>query len=140
MSEEIEKYPPNFIRNIIEKDVQAGKIINIKNAGAYKFYASPGDDANRFVVRFSNNETPSPFVNDNNSSMAVYQSGKKIVIASEEMMTGTVTVYDLLGQEVMSERIANTTNHQLDVVSQKGYYIVTVKTNTGVKNQKLYIR
>ncbi|MCB1645263.1 MAG: glutamine--tRNA ligase/YqeY domain fusion protein [Pseudomonadales bacterium] len=25
MSEEIEKYPPNFIRNIIEKDVQAGK-------------------------------------------------------------------------------------------------------------------
>jgi len=122
------------------EDLKDNKIISLNPQVPYKFFAGPADNDNRFVLHFSNGETPSPFIENNNDLIAVYQSKGKIIVASAQEITGIVKVFDFLGREILSQTMAGVTLLKINQIKERGYYVVSINTTAGIFNHKLLIK
>ncbi|MCF8369598.1 MAG: T9SS type A sorting domain-containing protein [Bacteroidales bacterium] len=120
------------------EDLKENKVINIKANSNYKFYASPQDNSERFLLHFSNNE--SHFISEGGGSdnIIVYTRDKNIIIQNDEMGIHKVNVYNILGQEIYSGKLTNT---YLEVeVAEKGNYIVKIFNNKRITSKKVFVR
>ncbi len=123
------------------EDLQLGKISQITNDFTYSFKASAGDDENRFLIHFSDVETP-PISGEASmlADVSIYSYDKTIYLFAKENITGTINVYDLTGKVVLQKEINESTSGMVKDNSLKGFYIVTLVTNNGVETQKVYIK
>jgi hypothetical protein len=123
------------------EDLQLGTISEITNDFVYNFKASADDAENRFLLHFSDVETP-PVSGGTSmlTNVSIYSYDKTIYLFSNENVSGIVRVYDLTGKIVMQKEINETTSGLIKDSSLKGFYIVTLTTNDGVEAQKVYIK
>ena len=123
------------------EDRQENTITEIVPGFAYKFFSSPEDDAARFLIHFSNNETP-PF--ENNSSdltgISVHSYDKAIYINSTEKISGRIKIVDLLGRTVFNNNFNNAVFNKIDMKGRKGYFIVSIITEDEIGTEKVIIQ
>jgi hypothetical protein len=122
------------------QDLKTNIVINIKSSNTYKFYAETGDDPDRFLLHFTNMET-SPFASATTASdVSIYTGKDKIIFTSNEQFTGSITVYDMLGQQLMTEKVYEEVHFEMTTGQMKGYYIVSLISENRVFNQKVFIK
>lgn len=119
---------------ILLLDKKLNQTIDLRVQPSYVFTANIDDDAERFMLLFSNVLS----VNDLGGSNArIYSYGKNIFIESSK--PGSVVVYDMVGKELMNTNLSDNNFTKLNANFANGYYIVSVKSSEGVSTKKVYL-
>lgn len=124
--------------NILLEDLKMGTTQDLRLYGSYTFMYDTLDDANRFVLHFSN---PSFGVDDLKKikQVEIYSFGNAIYVKSEGKDPETIYVYDLARRLLFSGELLKQALNRLTPNVAEGYYFVRVVTREGVNNQRVYI-
>lgn len=103
----------------------------------YSFTATGKEECCRFLLHFSRPDG----VNQNaNNLIKIHVNEKTIFITCMAgLQGGLVTVSNLLGQEILSRRLADQVSNKVRVNVPQGYYIVKVSSENSVKTAKAFI-
>jgi hypothetical protein len=125
------------IEGLTLEDRKLGYSQDILQNAVYSFTAEGNEDAGRFFLHFKGKiGDGSP----DKSAVNIYSSGKTIYITCAAGFINTwVTVYNLLGQEILTHELANQTADKISLNATNSYYIVKVKNDSMVKTVKVYI-
>ena len=104
----------------------------------YTFTATAGDDDARFSLYFTDVLYG---INNLDNTFKVYSYDNSIYIQNNDLKstTGNVLVYDMIGKEMMQVKLGNDAITRINTNLNTGFYIVSVTTDKGVYNQKVYI-
>ena len=134
---EISSFAPNT--GIILKDLKTNTSVDLRTNPSYSFSANIGDDPVRFGLYFTDVLYGINPLNDN--TFKVYSNDNSIYIQNNDLKntSGTVLVYDMIGKQILQENLNSGAITKINTNLNKGFYIVSVKTNNGAFNQKVYI-
>ena len=120
------------------KDNKTNVTVDLKVNPVYTFTATAGDDDARFSLLFSD---VLGINNLDNNAFKVYSFDNSIYIQNNDLKsaTGTVWVYDMIGKQMIQEKLSSDAITRINTNLNTGFYIVSVKTDKGVYNQKVYI-
>jgi hypothetical protein len=124
---------------ILLKDNKTNATIDLKANPVYTFTATAGDDNARFSFYFS--DVLYGVNNLDKISYLVYSYDKSIYIQNNDLnnATGTVVLYDMVGKQILQEKLNSDAVTRINTNLNTGFYIVSVTTGKGVYNQKVYI-
>jgi hypothetical protein len=130
----VSSFSPNA--EIVLTDKQENITQDLRVNPVYNFTAKVDDDANRFMLFFSNLLA----VNNVNESISkVWAVGSDIFVQMKDQSNnGSVMVYDMTGKKVMEKNL-NGIMTQLNTNLVNGIYVVSIVTNKGSYNQKVFI-
>ena len=134
---DLNSFPTNTTVQIIDKKLNLTQ--DLRSNNVYSFASIAGDNPYRFDILFA--DVPNGINKPTNTSIKVFSSGSIIYIVSDtiEAADGIVTVYDMIGKQLISKSLQKNTTTQINTNLDAGYYVVSVKTNKTVVNQKIYI-
>jgi hypothetical protein len=120
------------------KDNKTNTTVDLKVNPVYTFTATAGDDDARFSIYFSDVLGLNKL---DDGSFKVYSYDNSIYIQNNDQKSsvGTVLVYDMIGKQMMQEKLSSDAITRINTNLNTGFYIVSVKTDKGVYNQKVYI-
>jgi hypothetical protein len=114
------------------EDISTGIITDL-NTNTYTFTYIPGIES-RFVLHFG-----ALGVDDVAGDLFnIYSFNKDVYVAVPAHTSGTITVYDMMGQEVTSTSINNTVN--VITLDKSAYYIIKVLSNENMETKKVFIK
>jgi len=120
------------------EDLKTNTSQNMVMNPVYTFNTSGIEDAGRFLLHFT-----SPIgINDQKeaSPVKIFASQKTIfVTSSSDLQNATLSVYNLIGQEVLSKPLNNQPVNQVILNAPNGYYIVKVMSQGVVRTAKVNI-
>ena len=123
---------------LILEDLKMNTSQNLSLNPVYYFHASGNEDAGRFLLHFT-----SPIgINDQIESnpIRIFASRKTICISGNtELQNAEVNVYNLLGQEILTQKLSKQSLNQVTLNAPDGYYIIKVLTKSEVKTAKVNI-
>ena len=120
------------------EDKLSGDFIDLRENPIYTFYTEEGLNEDRFVLHFTVDALDiEEYGLDSNIN--IYASDKTIYINYQMNNQGNVTIYDILGKEIITEDLNTKQLNKLTVNNGKGYYIVKVVSGNSVKTGKVYI-
>jgi hypothetical protein len=124
---------------ILLKDNKTNTTVDLKVNPVYTFTATAGDDDARFSLYFSN--VLYGIEKLNNNAFTVYSYDNSIYIQNNDPKSsgGTIMVYDMIGKQMMQQNLNSDAITKINTNLNKGFYIVSIKTDNGVYNQKVYI-
>lgn len=120
------------------EDTKTGTIQKLNDNPAYSFTAVTGDNANRFLLHFS--DATSVENPENTSGFTVYNDNGIVNVISMKAVTGQVKVYDMAGRTVATAALVPNQATRIDMHGQSGVYVVSVIHNKGTSNSKLVIK
>jgi len=126
--------------SVLLVDKKVNKTQDMKANPVYAFTSATGNDLNRFDILFT--DVLNGVVNNlTNDGLKVYSSENSIFIVSDKIqdVNGTVTVYDMIGRQLVRQSLQGDLITRLNTNLEKGYYVVSVRTDKAVVNQKVYI-
>jgi len=119
-------------------DLKANQTINLSEVNQYSFVSVAGDNPDRFLLKFS------PVgINDviNNTSVNIFAYGNTLYLNSSEYLGNTtVSVFDMLGREILQEQITLDGQSAINISGYSGAYIVRAVTDREVVSKKVYFR
>jgi|GEM_PF-1458710 len=125
-------------QSAILEDLKAGIQQKLNDNPIYSFTSATGDDANRFILKFSgafgiNEPSANPF--------SIYSNNGIIYVNNSENQTlkGTVTVYSVTGQAITTRSLTGDRLQKFSFNGKPGCYIVKVTTDKGVYSQKIIL-
>lgn len=116
------------------EDVVTGEFQNLRANPSYTFSYSAGEEPHRFNLHFA-----SPYGIGENGlpGISVYSFDSDVYVSVPEI-SGYVHIYNIMGQEVVNERIiSNLSKYTLET---EGYYMVTVVDGEQISTTKVYIK
>lgn len=120
------------VGSVILEDKQAGKKVDLKKEQSYTFLSSPSDKADRFVFHFSGFITGIEDVQVKELS-AHYGSGIITIQGIGRADVGNnLSIYNVQGQLLYRQRVANEGTCTINKSLDKGIYIVRIDGNTTV--------
>ena len=125
--------------DIILEDLKENTFTNLVESNSYSFTASPLDEPLRFLLHF-NGELAVPENLTGTTPIKVYSYEQQVYITSENNMSGLVCIYDLPGKKIISERLNNQMIKKINLAGYSGYLIVSVTTDQGITNQKVFLK
>ena len=119
------------------EDTKTGTFTNLMQQAVYTFTASPADNANRFKVHFGVNG-----INENtNGNISIYSNSNVIYVNNNSNeVVKEIVVMNVLGQEILNKKAANTTVNTITMDVASAYYVVKVVTENKVYTEKVYVR
>jgi len=138
----LELNPGNMIPGLVIflRDAKTNIVQNLSEIPVYSFSSTEGDDPNRFQLVFNN---PYGVVNPvKEKVIGIFSMNGSIYISinSNKVIRGDVFVYNLMGQEIMHNKL---TGEKLIIMHPKttvcGYYVVKVITNEKVFSGKVFL-
>ena len=126
-------------QNIYLEDQLLNVIHNLKTS-PYPFNTNIGANDNRFVLRFTNSGSM-PETNELANSVMVTTPNNNINIKSFNEKIDTVSVFDLLGREIVSkENVMNTEIKINSITAKKQVLVVKIKLKNGdIVNKKVIL-
>jgi hypothetical protein len=126
--------PFNF-ETVMLEDRMTSYIQNMKAFSNYSFYSSKSDAANRFVLYFG------PVGNnvDFGFPAKIYTDGYYLII--DLTLVGnqtTVLVYDIMGRQLLHQKLEGETIHKLNVNAVSQILVVSLRNVAGNLNQKVF--
>jgi hypothetical protein len=125
--------------NLYLEDVKEGTFTKLDDNMIYTFTAGPNDDPMRFLLHL-NGQLAVPENIQGLSDVKVYSFAQDVYVVSENGLNGTTVIYDLLGREILREKLNGEIMKKFDLTGHNGYMIVRVTTEKGSLNQKVYLR
>jgi len=111
---------------------------DLRENAEYAFTSTITDDPDRFVIHFAN-----PLGVDDpaglQENLRIYSWQNRVIVTAPSGFYGTVEVYDLPGKMTASSKISGGKN-TITINASKGYYIVKVVGNNGIKTKKVFIQ
>ena len=103
----------------------------------YNFTATGNEDAGRFLLHFAG---AIGIDSKDNSPINIFSNEKTVSITcAAGFKNATVTISNLLGQQILTQKLSDQKLNQVEVNALKGYYIVKVQDASSVKTAKVYI-
>jgi hypothetical protein len=112
---------------IFLEDLREGVIQNLFTDPVYSFTADPNDDENRFLLHFNLSGQTTGVAENNDNSVAIYGYGSSVnmMVNFDRPQTGVISIYNMLGQEIYSERGNYSGKHEIKLEGiASGSYIV----------------
>jgi hypothetical protein len=119
------------------EDTKTSTFTNLMQQAVYTFTASPADNANRFKLHFGVNG-----INENgNGNISIYSNSNVIYVNNNSKeVVKKIVVMNVLGQEILNKKAANTTVNTITMDVASAYYVVKVITENKVYTEKVYVR
>jgi len=122
---------------ILLTDTKLNTTQDLKANPVYNFTATAGEDPARFLLFFSNLLGVD---NKAENVSKIYSVGSDIYVQMTDLNNkGSVIVYDMIGKKVQEKSLDNSIITQLKTNLTNGIYVVSVVTNKGSYNQRVYI-
>jgi len=133
---------------VILEDKLLNKTQDLTQTASYTFASDSVNDTTRFAIRlkadngpfccglFPDLESGVNTIDDN--SITVFAKGNTITINSTDINNGTASVYNLLGQEIVTSKITGTTTVITESISA-GTYFVKIEKGKTVVTKKIII-
>ena len=119
------------------EDLKLGYTQNLMTNPVYNFATEVTEDAGRFLLHFAGTIGIGEL---SNSTINIYSNEKTVFITcAAGFRNAQVTISNLLGQEILTQKLNDQTSNQVKVNALKGYYIVKVQNESSVKTAKVYI-
>jgi len=119
------------------EDLKLNITQNLMHNPVYNFSATGNEDAGRFLLHLAGTIGVSE---KNNAPISIYSNENKVFITSAAgFHNAQVTISNLLGQEILTQKLNDQTINQVNVNTTRGYYIVKVQDESTVKTSKVYI-
>ena len=119
------------------EDLKLNYTQNLLQNPVYNFTAAGKEDAGRFLLHFAGSIG---IGEKSNSTINIYSNEKTVFIScAAGFRNAQVTISNLLGQEILTQKLNDQTSNQVKVNALKGYYIVKVQDESSVKTAKVYI-
>ncbi|MCD4734893.1 MAG: T9SS type A sorting domain-containing protein [Bacteroidales bacterium] len=129
-----------WLNPVLLEDLKEGIIHNFKESPEYQFTANNGDDPGRFILHFIHDLGAIGKAGDEiNSNVRVFAFGETVYVNSEEAVSGSFVIYNLLGQQVFNREMVNSTSLTINPELNDGYYLVVLRTDEKIISEKLYI-
>jgi len=132
---EIESFDENT--TIYLEDLKEGVMHNLSENPSYAFAHEIGDDPNRFLLHFGE---PSSIDETNQQNVRIYSNEDVVYIHQAAGIKGEITIYDMIGREILSQKISDETLSQIKITEGTGYYLVTLQTEKFVVVEKVFIK
>ena len=130
----IEATETSDFANVVLEDTYTGVETDLL-IDSYTFDYVAGSDPNRFIVHFTPLGTPELEAN----SIRIWSSERNIYVSVPETVTGDVAVYNMMGQEVVANKVIPGMN-VIPVNDVNTYYVVKVMSGSNVKTEKVFIK
>jgi hypothetical protein len=134
---EINGFDPTI--NIYLEDIKEGTFTKLDGNSTYSFIASPMDEPLRFLLHL-NGELAVPENFSALNGITIYSFNQDVYISSKIDLNGWVRIYDLLGKEIVNDKLNSEMMKKINVSDHKGYMIVQLVTEIGSLNQKVFIK
>jgi len=119
------------------EDLKLGYTQNLMTNPVYNFATEVTEDAGRFLLHFAGTIGIGEL---SNSTINIYSNEKTVYITcAAGFRNAQVTISNLLGQEILTQKLSDVKKNQVNVNTLKGYYIVKVQDDSSVKTAKVYI-
>jgi hypothetical protein len=122
----------NDLNNVVLEDTKTGTLTDLKNSN-YSFGFVPGENEERFLLHFnalSVGETQKSPTN-------IFSSQKTVYVDLKNNVKGTVFIYNISGQTVLTAPVAPGLNKF--ALDHSGNYIIKVVTNQSTQVNKVWI-
>ena len=133
---------------VILEDKLLNKTQDLTQTTSYTFASDSVNDTTRFAIRLKTDNGPYccglyPIEeigvnNIDDNSIAVFAKGNSIIINSTDINNGTASVFNLLGQEIVTSKITGTTTVLTESISA-GTYFVKIEKGKTVVTKKIII-
>ena len=121
------------------EDVSNSVITDLRLQPTYTFTTSTGTFENRFIVHFllpaTSNNTPGQ-----SRTTQIYTYDKAVYIGNVEGNNARVVVYNMLGQEILTQNLHAGVINKINTVFITGQYIVAIIEKSKTTTQKVYIK
>jgi len=118
------------------EDMIRDKIVELNEFSEYNFDHNPGNPDHRFNLIFKNTANADL---EKSNSVNIYSNDSFIYVKFANEESGHLAVYNLIGQELVSQRIDDSKVFEFQV-DQKGYYLVNVNTQNYSESLKVYVK
>jgi hypothetical protein len=119
------------------EDLKLGFTQDLTKNPVYNFRSEGIEDAGRFLLHFAGTIGIGEL---SNSTINIYSNEKTVYITcAAGFRNAKVTISNLLGQEILTQKLSDVKKNQVNVNTLKGYYIVKVQDDSSVKTAKVYI-
>ena len=122
------------LTGLVLEDLELNVSQNLMLNPVYNFTATGKEDAGRFLLHFAG---AIGMDQKEVSQINIYSNEKTVFISGAA--NAQVTISNLLGQEIVAQKLSNQSLNQVKVNALKGYYIVKVQNESSVKTAKVYI-
>ena len=113
----------------------------VNNEEEYSFLAAPGDQKDRFVIHFFGPTYIPEDIDNKSNPIKIYTSGNNAyVVNNSDEKIKEITIYNMLGQEVVKVKVHAQNIHKLEVKGQTGYYAIRVLTDKNLYSEKVFIK
>ncbi|MBM3405021.1 MAG: T9SS type A sorting domain-containing protein [Bacteroidetes bacterium] len=133
-AKELESFATGY--SIFLEDLALGNVQNLMENNTYSFSATTNDDPARFKLFFG----AVGMEELGNVTITIYSSQKDVFITYNATDDATATIYNSLGQPVITQLITPGKTHKISLNTPSGYYIVKAVNNDDVVAQKVFIR
>ncbi len=122
---------------IMLEDTKTNTFTNLNQQSVYTFTANVADNANRFKVHFGVNG-----INENNNGNISIYSNKNVIYVNNNSKETVkeIVVMNMLGQQILSKKAANSTVNTITMDVATAYYVVKVVTANKVYTEKVYVK
>ena len=120
------------------EDIQEDVLVNLTSNPVYSFSHQINSDPNRFVLHFGDPlgvDKPQQHM----ELVNIYSSQKSVFVTIPFKINGDIMIYDIMGRRIATA-VAKEGKNEIKINSSRGYYIVRITGQNGVKTQKLYIQ
>jgi len=119
------------------EDLTSNVITDLRQQNSYTFNSNAIITNDRFVLHFGLTSTNTP--TSSSSDVNIYANSNSIYVANVTGDNATVSVFNLLGQEVYSHQLNNASLNKLNVNLPAGQYIVRVINNNKITTGKVVL-
>ncbi|MBN3034818.1 MAG: right-handed parallel beta-helix repeat-containing protein [Bacteroidales bacterium] len=117
---------------VLLEDHETGTLTDL-TINPYTFYYKEGEPENRFMIHFMSS-------GENKLGISgIFSDGTRVFVINTGELETTLTMNNLLGQEVMKTRLQKGLNTIIPG-NRSGYFIVQVRNENGMNSEKVYLR
>jgi len=124
--------------NVYLEDIKEGTVTNLSTDPVYEFDHNIDNEPHRFNLHFK--ESWYGVEDQTAGNINIYSAEDFVYIITPEMELGEVFIYDMLGQEILSQRINDTDLTKIRVSNGTAYYLVKFQSNEFLVTKKVFIR
>ena len=130
----IEAIETSTFSQVYLQDLVTGDVTDLMTS-SYTFDYTTGDDANRFIIHFA----PVGIGENLMNGVSIWSTDNNIYVSVPKELKGTISVYNMMGQEVVSTDTQPGTN-VIPMDNTNTYYVVKVLSSKNAVTGKVYIK
>lgn len=124
--------------SIILEDLKENTFTELGQNDSYSFSTETNDISHRFNIHFKSGAVG---IGENSeSNIFVYSVDNMVYIQKPADLEGNVFIYNMMGQEVYSQKAGNEELINIPVNNGTGYYVVKVQSDNLMETQKVFIK